>query len=248
MFIKSGYQWNKMNRNRIDVETTVTDIIQRTKNVKSFRFPLPASFTYKAGQFIFITIKSGENQLRKHFTISSSPTEDFIEFTKKLTESEFSHALNRLQVGDWAKIEGPYGSFTFEGEFEKIGMLSGGIGITPLRSICRYCTDMQLNTKITLLYACPREKDLVFGGEFEKMQEQNENLKITFTVDEPTEGWTGYTGRIDAHMIKKEIPDYPERIFYMCGPPAMVDAMEKLLKELGVPQDHIRKENFYGYD
>jgi len=229
-------------------ETNVRDIISRTYNVKSFRFPRPPSLNYKAGQFMFVTIKSGENEMKKYFTISSSPTEkDFIEFTKKLTGSEFSKALDALSVDDWARIDAPYGVFTFEGEFEKIGMLSGGIGITPLRSICKYCTDMQLETEITLLYGNHFQKDVIFGREFEEMQERNKNLQVIFTVSEPNEGWTGYRGRINAQMIEREIPDYMERVFYTCGPPAMVEAMERLLKDLGVPQEQIKKENFTGY-
>ena len=230
----------------MEVETIVTDIIQHAPAVKSFRFFLPA-FTYRAGQFIFITIRSKKVELRKHFTISSSPTENFIEFTKKLTGSQYSQALNRLTVGDWAKIEGPHGRFTFEGEFEKIGMLSGGIGITPLRSICKYCTDMQLDTEITLIYACRTEGDIIFKKDFNKMQNQNKHLKIVYTVEEAVKGWNSYIGRIDAAMIKKEIPDYGERMFYTCGPPAMVTAMDELLINLGVPQNRIKKENFYGY-
>lgn len=229
-------------------ETNVTDIISRTYNVKSFRFPRPASLNYKAGQFMFISIKSGEQEMKKHFTISSSPTEkDFVEVTKKLTGSEFSNALDALKVGNWARIDAPYGVFTFEGEFEKIGMLSGGIGITPLGSMCKYCTDMQLETEITLLYGNHFEKDIVFGREFEEMQERNKNLKVVFTVSEPSESWTGYRGRINAQMVEKEIPDYMERIFYTCGPPRMVEAMEGLLKDLDVPPKQIKKENFPGY-
>jgi ferredoxin-NADP reductase len=231
----------------MEIETTVTDIIQHTAYVKSFRFPLPASFTYKAGQFMFVTIRRGEEELRKHFTISSSPTEDYIEFTKKLSESEYSQALHRLNPGDWAKIEGPYGSFTFEGEYDSIGMLSGGIGITPLRSICKYCTDMGLETDIVLVYACRSYKDIVFRKDFEKMEEENENLTVVYTVEDKPAGWTGYTGRIDAHLIKKVIPDYRERVFYVCGPPAMVKAMDDLLIESGVHQEYVKKENFYGY-
>ncbi|KYK37204.1 MAG: hypothetical protein HXS48_08630 [Theionarchaea archaeon] len=231
----------------MEFETTVTDIVQRTYNVKSFRFLKPASFTYKAGQFIFITIKSGTEELRKHFTLSSSPTEDFIEFTKKLTESNFSTALDALEVGDWAKIDGPYGKFTFEGEFRKIALLSGGIGITPIRSICRYCADNHVDTDIVILYGNRSDKDIVFRKELEKMNEQKK-FKVVFTVNEAAEGWTGYVGIIDAAMIKREIPDYAERVFYTCGPPAMVEAMDRLLTDLGVSQDYMRKENFYGYD
>lgn len=232
----------------MEFETKVKEIVSRTPNVKSFRFPRPQSFDYKAGQFMFITIRIGEGEARKHFTISSSPTErDFIEFTKKLTGHWFSDALDALKPGDWAKIAGPYGNFTFEGEIEKIGMLSGGIGITPLRSICRYCTDRRLDTKITLLYGNNTEKEIVFRKELEEMQEQNKNLKVVFTIGEASESWTGYTGRINAEMIIKEIPDYKERTFYTCGPPAMVEAMENLLKNLNIPQEKIKKENFSGY-
>lgn len=229
-------------------ETTLSEFIQRTYNVKSFRFPRPALLSYKAGQFMYMTIRSGNEELKKHFTISSSPTEkDFIEFTKKLTGSEFSNALDALKPGDWARIDAPYGSFTFEGEHQKIAMLSGGIGITPLRSICRYCTDAELPTKITLLYSNRTERDIVFREELAKMQEQNRNLKVVFTVDQPSGDWGGGTGRIGVNMVKQQIPDYMERVFYTCGPPAMVGAMIELLESLGLPQEQIKDEDFPGY-
>ncbi|NIM45293.1 MAG: hypothetical protein GTO54_06630, partial [Nitrososphaeria archaeon] len=165
----------------------------------------------------------------------------------KLTGSEFSNALEALKTGDWAMIDAPYGKFTFEGEYEKIGLLSGGIGITPLRSICKYCTDMKLDTKIALLYGNLTEKDIVFRKELAEMQERNRNLKIVYTLDEPTEGWTGYKGYVDIDMVKKEIPDYLDRVFYTCGPPGMIKAMEKLLKDLNLPKEQIKREIFSGY-
>ncbi|MGA3191566.1 MAG: FAD-binding oxidoreductase [Candidatus Bathyarchaeia archaeon] len=230
-------------------ETKVTDIIQRTYNVKSVRFPRPASFQYKPGQFMFITIKSEQDELlKKHFTISSSPTErEVLEFTKKLTDHPFSRALNALRVSDWASIDGPYGDFTFEGQFEKIGLLSGGIGITPLRSICKYCLDTRSRTKIALLYGNRAEEDIVFRDEFEDMQKLNSNFRVAFVIAEANDRWTGYTGRIDADMIRKEIPDYVETTFYTCGPLVMVEAMEKLLKELDVPEKQIKTEKFLGF-
>jgi len=229
-------------------DTSVNDIIPRTHNVKSFRFPRPKELQYKAGQFMFVTIKSGDEEMRKHFTISSSPTEkDHIEFTKKLTGSEYSNALETMQIGDGAIIEAPYGKFTFEGEYEKIGMLSGGIGITPLRSICKYCTDMQLDTEIALLYGSLTEGDIVFRDELAEMQKRNRNLKIVITLDHPSEDWTGYKGYINIQMIKKEVPDYMERAFYVCGPPGMIIAMENLLRDLNLPQSQIKREIFSGY-
>lgn len=229
-------------------ETKVSDIIQRTQNVKSIRFPRSSAFNYKAGQFIFVTIKSTKGEVSRYFSISSSPTEkEFIEFTKKLTGSDFSNAMDALKVGDWAKINGPYGSFTFEGDYGKLGMLSGGIGITPLRSICKYCTDLRLNTDIILLYGNHSEADIVFRKDLEQMQELNKNLKIVLTLDIRSEGWTGPVGFIDADMVKKEMPDYMGRILYTCGPPGMVVAMENMLKGLGVPEIQVKVERFAGY-
>jgi ferredoxin-NADP reductase len=232
----------------MEFETNVQDIVQRTYNVKSFRFPRPADLSYKAGQYMFVTIKASGKELQKHFTISSSPSESgFVEFTKRITGSEFSNALNALEKGDWAKISAPYGDFTFEGEFAKVAMLSGGIGITPLRSMCRYCTDMKLDIKITLLYGNRSEQDIVFRKELEEMKKLNGNLKVIFTLDESSESWTGNKGRITADMIKKEIPDYLDTVFLTCGPPVMVEVMKKLLATLNIPQEKIKWELFPGY-
>jgi ferredoxin-NADP reductase len=229
-------------------ETNVKEIIPRTPNVTSFRFPRPPELYYKAGQFLFITIKPSGKELNKPFSFSSSPTEkEHIEFTKKFTDSEFSAALKTLKPGDWAKIDAPYGEFTFEGEHPKIGMLAGGIGITPLVSICKYCTDMFLNTKITLLYGCRTENDIAFKKQLEKMQEQNDNLKIIFTLNEANPDWKGAVGFITADMVKKEIPDYVETMFYTCGPPPMVEVMEKLVESLGLPKTRLKREYFAGY-
>jgi ferredoxin-NADP reductase len=226
----------------------VAEIISRTYNVTSFRYPRPAELNYKAGQFLFITLKAGEKELSKHFSFSSSPTEKtHIEFTKKLSDSDFSAALRELKKGDWARIDAPYGNFTFEGEHEKIGLLGGGIGITPFMGICKYCTDMRLDTKVTLLYGNRTENDIVFRKELEMLQRQNKNLKVVFTLNEADSEWKGATGFITADMIKKEIPDFKETVFYTCGPPAMVQVMEKLVEKLGLPKTQLKREYFTGY-
>jgi ferredoxin-NADP reductase len=230
-------------------ETNVKEIIPRTHNVTSFRFPRPAELNYKAGQFLFVTFKASDGkEVSKHFSFSSSPTEKtHIEFTKKLSDSDFSAVLRGLKKGDWARIDAPYGQFTFEGEYENIGLLGGGIGITPFMGICKYCTDMHLDTKITLLYGNRTEEDIAFRKEFEALQEQNENLKIVFTLNEADSKWTGATGFITADMIKKEIPDYKDTMFYTCGPPPMVKVMEKLVEQLGLPKTQLKREYFTGY-
>lgn len=229
-------------------ETHVNKIIQRTHNVKSFQFIQPLEFRYKPGQFLFLTIKIKEAEARKHFTISSDPSQiGILEFTKKLTGHEFSNALDNLKPKHWVRIDGAYGNFTFEGEFEKIAMLTGGIGITPLRSMISFCNNKKINCNIVLLYTNRKEEDIVFGKELKKIQKENPNIKIVFTLTKADKNWDGYSRRIDKEMILDEIPDFKERIFFTCGPPKLVDNMVKLLEEIKVDKEKIKKENFPGY-
>ena len=84
-------------------------------------------------------------------------------------------------------------------------------------------------------------------NELEEMQAQNKNLKVVFTVNEANSEWKGSVGNITADMVKKEMPDYKERVFYACGPPGMVQAMMNLTKELGLPSTQLKLESFAGH-
>jgi ferredoxin-NADP reductase len=228
--------------------TKFQEIIPRTDDVTSFRFPRPAELDYKPGQFFFVTLKQGDKELSKHFSFSSSPTEkDHIEFTKKFTDHEYSLALKAAKVGDWARVDAPYGQFTFEGEYPKIALLGGGIGITPFMSICKNAADKALSSKITLFYGCRTENDMAFREELEELAQKNKNLKLIYIVTQPNEQWKGATGIINAEMIKQLLPDYQENMFYTCGPPPMVEAMEKLVVSLGLPKEKLKRELFSGY-
>lgn len=227
-------------------ETTVDEVIPRTHDTKSFRFKKPDGFDHLAGQWMYVTIRIDGNERRKHFTISSSPTEGYLEFTKKIRDSEFSQALGKLKGGEWASLEGPYGSFYYDGQYPEIGFLSGGIGITPIRSICRFCTDKKLNTGIILLYASKTPDDIVFREELESMEKANPNINVKHVISRDPD-WQGLKGHIDSEMIRQQIPDYRDRVFYICGPPAMNDTLQKELKKLGLPEEKIKVEHFSGY-
>jgi ferredoxin-NADP reductase len=229
-------------------ETKILEIVPRTVDVTSFRFPRPTDLSYKPGQYLMINIRQGDKELTHHFSFSSSPTQkEYFEFTKKLTDHEYSLALKAAKVDDWARIDAPYGQFTFEGEYPKICLLAGGIGITPFMSICKYATDKKLNSKITLFYGCRTEGDIVFKDELESMQSENENFKMVCVVNQPTSQWKGETGIITADMIKKALPDYNEDVFFTCGPPPMVKAMETIIESLGLPKNQMKQEYFTGY-
>jgi ferredoxin-NADP reductase len=238
-------------KDMIEFNSEVTDVIRRTHNVKSFRFKVNEGVEFKAGQFFFVTIDINGEEQRKPFSFSSSPTEKgYVEFTKRITESEFSEALDGIEPGAKAKLQMPYGKFTLE-ENKKIAFLSGGIGITPIRSMFKYATDNKLPVDMVLLYGNNTEEDIVFKEDFDQMQGANDNLRVIYTLTDsdvcPAPG-TCKTGRIDACMIKEEIPDFDERVFYLCGPPGMVACLTETLKEeLKLTEGCVRTEQFVGY-
>ncbi len=226
----------------------VLEIIKRTHDAKSFRFPRPESFDYKPGQYILVSLTVEGSMVTKPLSISSSPTDkNYIEFTKKLTGHPFSNVLDNMKIGDSAVISGPSGKMTFEGEYKKVVLLSGGIGITPMMSICKYCTDMHIDSNIVLIYSNKTENDLAFKTEFEEMMHSNSNLKIVYTLTRASESWTGLRERISNKLIINEVPDYMERRFYICGPPDMVNSMEETLASMNIPKEMVKKESLVGY-
>ena len=236
----------------IEFDSRITEVIQRTDDVKSFRFETKENATFVAGQFFFLTIKVDGKDASKHFSFSNSPTEKgYIEFTKRITTSSFSQALDKLKVGGEIHVKMPFGKFTLEDNNKKIAFLSGGIGITPIRSICAFVRDKNIPTDIVLLYGNNREEDIVFREDFDDFTRTSKNIKVVYTLTAPDmdkNTWRGRTGYISPNMIREEIPDYQERVFYLCGPPRMVDSLINILKkDLGIKDDKIKTENFTGY-
>jgi len=232
----------------IELETEIVDVIERTHDVKSIRLKVDHKKRFKPGQWFFITLDK-DREIQRHLTISNSPTEiGYLEFTKKLTNSDFSKILETIKPEDWIKIKYPYGKFTFEGEYKKITFLSGGIGITPARSISKYIIDKKINTDMILIYGNRTEKDIAFKEDFDEMQQQYAKLKVVHILSEQKENWDGRKGFINSQVIKEEIPDYNERKFYISGPPAMVEAMKKILTDdLNLSNEDIFTESFTGY-
>jgi ferredoxin-NADP reductase len=229
-------------------EAKIKEIIQRTPQVKSFRLEVVNRSDFQAGQFLRVSLKDGD-EFTKYLSISSSPTEkEYIEFTKKLTQSVFSSLLNRLKAGDSVKINYPFGNFVLKKNAKKIAFLSGGIGITPIRSICKYAVDIKLDVDLVLLYGNRSPNEIAFKEDFDIMQKGFPKLKVVHVLCEKSPDFKCRQGQIDLNIIKEEIPDYRERKFYLCGPPGMVTSIQDILvQQLAIKKEDIITESFRGY-
>ena len=230
------------------VDLKIKEVIKRNYNVISIRLGIESEPDFEAGQFLNACF-TGEKQCCRYLSISSSPTENgYIEFTKKLTGSDFSLMLEAAKPADIISVQYPFGKFTLSGLKSKVAFLSGGIGITPIRSMCKFAVDENLGIDMVLIYANRSVNDIVFKEDFDQMQKQYPLLKVAHVISEPASGFDCTVGRINAQVIKAKAPDYLERKFYLCGPPPMVIAMEKILsEELSLPKENIIVEQFQGY-
>ena len=231
-------------------------------DIMSFRFSRSDDqnyLNYRPGQFSVIDLGTKEDPKgpTRSFSIASSPTErDAILITTRIRDTPFKQKLSRLEEGTAVKITAPAGKFTLPQDHSKpLVFLSGGIGVTPFRSMIKYATDKQLPLKITMFDSNRNPLNILYKDEFDSCVKINENLRIIYTITEegekiPSSDWKGERGFIDEAMLAKYLTkdDLANSIFYICGPPAMLNAMQQLLsKEIEVPQDRIKIEVFTGY-
>ena len=175
-----------------------------------------------------------------------------MELTTRLTGSDFKNALDALPLGAEAEIRGPFGRFVFKYDVPKIAFLTGGVGITPIRSMLRYLADTEgagrtEGQELVLFYGSMTEDGIVYKDELDEFARTIPGLRAVHVITNPTENWTGHSGFIDASVLQAELDDPSAWTYYIVGPPPMVDAMLKLMERLEIPSDQTLIESFAGY-
>ena len=231
-------------------------------DVMSFKFSKSDDHNhlkYRAGQFAIIDLGTKEDPKGplRSFTMASSPTEDVILITTRIRDTPFKRKLATLEIGSTAKITSPFGKFVLpDDHLKSVVFLSGGIGVTPFRSMIRYATDKQVPSKVTMFDSNRNVENTLFKEEFDDCLKRNSNLKIVYTITEEeqsknaVEEWKGERGYINKAMLTKYLTrnELDNSIFYICGPPGMLKAMKKLLEDdLNIPKQRIKIEEFTGY-
>ena len=231
----------------------VASIFPETPNVKTFRLMNPIGgalpFDYLPGQFLTVTAPLEGKPVKRSYTIASSPTRhDYAEITVKREESgQVSKFMDdHVKVGDLLEFSGPAGSFTFTGrECNCILLIAGGVGITPMMSVLRYLLDRSWPGDIFLLFSIGHPEDFIFREEIEYLARRHTNVRVAVTASR-AEGtdWKGPRGRISKELILQSVPDVATRYVHICGPVPMMEAVKRLLAELGVPAERIKSEAF----
>ncbi|HEX5014573.1 MAG TPA: FAD-dependent oxidoreductase [Candidatus Limnocylindrales bacterium] len=221
----------------------------------AFSFAKPAGWDFEPGQFIDITLldppeTDGEGNTRG-FSISSAPREDLITITTRLRDTAFKRVLQTMDVGTRVRIEGPFGDLRLHDADRPAVVLTGGIGITPFRSILvQAVRDGGLPYPVVVLYANRRPEDAAYLDELTGLAEADPNLTFVATMSELSETertWAGERGRIDGSMLARHVDGAAGPIYYITGPGGMVRGLRSMLTEAGIAADDIRTETFTGY-
>lgn len=221
----------------------------------AFHFEKPEGFEFKAGQFGDFTLVNpsetdAEGNIRG-FSLASAPHENELIVATRMRDTAFKRVLKTMDLGTAVILDAPYGSFTLHNNSKIPAVfLTGGIGITPVRSIVLQAAHDKRPHQIFLFNSNRRPEDSAFLDDLARAQKKNPNFTFVGTMTEMEKSgreWRGETGFINKEMLSKHIADLTIPIYYLCGPASMVAAMRKLLNEAGVDDDNIRTEEFSGY-
>lgn len=231
------------------VETHVVESWEETPTIHAIRLQKPDGFTFSPGQYSLVEIPVGAGREDHTFSLACSPTRNYLEFATRMSESSYKQAFAQLKAGDAVTLMGPSGHFVLDESLPHSALLSGGIGITPFRSMLEYACDKHLPNQLTLFYGNRSAADIPFRNELDSLHSLNSNISIFQSVSEASPEWKGRVGRIDGAFVEEHVGKLDSAMvrFFICGPPAMVSGLQQVLTGANVPADRIAMENFSGY-
>lgn len=208
-----------------------------------------AGLNFEPGQFAWLNMGNTPFHREEHPVSFSSSAEiqpgGEVAFTIKALGDWSSKVVPEIAPGTNLWLDGPYGVFTPDREQGPgFVFLGGGVGITPLYSMCLTLADREDVRPVYLFYGSRDFEELTFHEEFDRLATRM-NLKIVYVLEQGCEGWQGETGLIDAGLLRRHLPkQYRRYQYFVCGPLPMMDAMEKILPPMGIPAEQIHTERF----
>ncbi|RPD54450.1 cytochrome-b5 reductase [Lentinus tigrinus ALCF2SS1-7] len=202
----------------------------------------------------------GKPDIRPYTPISPSDLPGELTFlVKKYDEGKMSKYIHEMKLGDKLSIKGPIPKFDYKiNQFDEVGMIAGGSGITPMYQILDYALkDPSNKTRFTLIFANVTEKDILLKEEFDALASKfPKTFNVVYTVDKAEQGWKGPTGYVNQELVMQHLPpaNLGEKAkIFVCGPPGQVAALAGkkegmkqgalggVLKDLGYNEDQVFK-------
>ena len=236
-------------------ETTLKSNETVAEGTMAFHFAKPAGFAFKPGQAMNVSlIEPPETDAKgnaRTFSIVSAPHEDELVIATRMRDTAFKRVLKSMPAGGRVGLRGPAGMFTLDpADSRPAVFLAGGIGVTPFMSMLREAAHSRLARDLWLFYSNRRPEDSAFLEELMALPGPNPRLHFVGTMvemDKSSRPWKGETGFLDRSMLERHLKDLAGKVYYIAGPPGLVEAMQKMLVAAGVAEDAIHTDEFIGY-
>lgn len=238
-------------KDRLQIQ--VIDIRDEAPDVKTYKFkPLNAhTIEFKPGQFVLLYADIQNNgiteRVKRSYSITSSPLEkEHIELTiQKIPNGKLTpHFIDNVSMGDIFEISNAQGKFIYSDDIKNIVLIAGGTGISPMRSIMKYCVEKGLNTKITLIYSTRSPDYILYKNDLEDF-DKNPNINIIYTMTGPSDNWTGQRGRINNDIIMNNVQGINTNTYYLCGSLDFIRTIVNILRKLGVDRKKIKRDVWF---
>jgi len=244
-----------------DAGLKIVKVDKENHDTTSIYFTGPDMERFKdreAGQFASIRVfKNGAWTEPHPFTLSSAPEENTLRMTIKQS-GEFTSTIPDIEPGTPVQCAGPFGKFCHGIDLEKqIVMIAGGVGITPFLSVLRHFKDTHADNDIVLFWANKTHADAFAQAELEgytklmrlhvvhvlsRVPEAERKPEPLFTDSRPGKVSHAY-GRLTQALLKQYVHS-TTATFYLCGPPAMQQAVLDELAQCGIDPQSVHKEAF----
>lgn len=232
------------------VRLTVVEVIEETPSTRTFVLG-GDDLAYLPGQHLTVVAELGGRSVRRCYSFSSSPvTGGRPSITVKRVEGgDLSNWLHdHVRVGDVLRSTAVSGRFTVEVDAHAsrhIGLVAGGVGITPIISMAESVLRGERNSQVTLLYGSRSQSELIFHKRIEALEQEFQNrFHVLLTVDLASSGWTAGVGPINSELVRSAMAENEIGEWFICGPTPMMNSVVETLEQAGVADERIHLERF----
>ena len=236
----------------------IQDVRRETADCISVSFVVPdelkATFAYQSGQYVTLRAEVGDQELRRSYSLCSSPHHGQWRVAIKRVEdgmfSQWAHAL--LRAGETIDVLPPDGHFRYPPDGEEprnVLLLAAGSGITPIMSILTTLLEAQSTTNVTLVYGNRGVKDIIFKEQIEDLRDQYlTRFQLIHTLSGEIQEAPLANGRLDGAKLRQLFDNLidPKKLdhAYICGPNEMIASCAEACDHADIAAERIHKEMF----
>ncbi|MEU0498476.1 ferredoxin reductase [Mycobacterium sp. NPDC006124] len=223
----------------------VVDVHKETEDTATVTIRPGWGFTgdYQPGQYVGIGLSIDGKWHWRSYSLTSIPIRDkkHISITVKATPEGFlsTHLVNGVEPGTIVRLASPQGDFSLpEPPPAKMLLVTAGSGITPVMAMLRSMTSRGQTSDVVHIHSAPTTDDVIFHDELRELDRGETTYELLLQLTEDM-GHLDFESELD-----RLVPDWKDRPTWACGPPGMLDALEKIWADAGVPEDQLHMERF----